>query len=146
MKSKHLIVLPVLALTFAGVGLVSAHGFLTREAAPEDIAERQQQMFERKAGILGISIDQIKNYWAEGKSFKEVAELEGITIEDLRTKTREAREAQMRERLQSLVQQGVITQAQADQRLRFMESRPERSEFRGFGHGFGHHFNQEAQN
>jgi len=38
-------------------------------------------MFENKAGLFGISVDEMKDYWAEGKNFKEIAEAEGITQE-----------------------------------------------------------------
>ena len=144
MKSKYLVILPVLGLGLLGAGLVSAHGLLTK-ATPEEIATRQQSMFEKKAEVLGVSVDQLKTYWAEGKTFKEIAELQGLTEEDLRTKMSEHRQAQMKEHLQILVQQGTITQEQANQRLTQMESRPQKSNFRGFGRGFGHHKNQEAQ-
>ena len=109
-------------LSLAGVGIASAHGWLG-DLSPEDLTARFQTMFEKKAEILGITVDEFKAGWAEGKTLKEIAEEQGITQEQLQERMREEREKHMRERLNTLVENGVITQEQADQRLNFMQER-----------------------
>jgi hypothetical protein len=135
---SSVLVLGILALV--GVGVVSAHGWFGGfgNATPEEIAEHQTQMFEHKAELLGLSIDVIKNGWAQGKNLLEIAEENGITQEQLQTRMQEERKVQLQEHLQILVQQGVITQSQADQRLQFMEEHMGEGGFgRGMHKGFG---------
>ena len=127
-------IIPVLGFSLLGVGTASAHGFWGGNVDPEDMAARQQEMFAEKANILGISVDEIKNSWAEGKPIRVLAEEKGMDLDALREKMMEARESRMQERLDSLVQEGVITQEQAEKRLEFMKSKGgERGEKRGEG-------------
>lgn len=101
---------------------------------PEKTAERQSQMFEQQADLLGVNVDKIKEYWAQGKNMKEIAEELGLSQEDLRAKTKELRQENMQQHLQSLVDSGVITQEQADSRIQIMESG---ADYGKFGHGKG---------
>jgi hypothetical protein len=142
-KNKKILtyaILPVLGLALLGTGVVSAHGWLGKfsNLPPEEVAEHQSAMFEHKADLLGISVDEMKDYWAEGKNLKEIAEQEGINLEDLRVSMRETRMQHMQERLQSLVDNGVISQEQADQKLQFMQEKFENGEFTGDCKGFKH--------
>jgi len=146
MKKKYIIytTLSALALVLAGTGVASAHGWFGgfNNATPEEITQHQETMFQNKAELFGISVDEMKNYWAEGKNFKEIAEAEGITQEQLQEKEIEARQEQMQNHIQALVDNGVISQEQADNRLQFMEERTTngkmgRGSHRGFGMGFG---------
>lgn len=118
-------VLPMLAAALLGANIVSAHGmgfnFGTDSAAPEKVATHQQTMFTKQAELLGISVDDVKNAWASGKSLSDLAKEKGIDETQLRQKMNDARQQQMKDRLQTLVSQRVITQAQADSRLKFME-------------------------
>jgi len=138
MKKKILLsLLAVLGIIgVLGAGIVSAHGGFgwVGNFDPEKFAERQQTMFQEQADLLGISIDKIKNYWAEGKNFEEIAEAEGITTEQLQEKMKQAREENMKTQLQTLVNKGIITQEQADARLKVMEERTANGKF-GRGHG-----------
>ena len=120
-------------LSLAGVGIASAYGWFG-DLSPEDLAAKFQTMFEKKADILGISVDEFKAGWAEGKTFKDIAEEQGITQEQLQERMRERKEEYMIEHLNILVEKGVITQEQADQKLNFMQ---EKFENMGFGEGFG---------
>jgi hypothetical protein len=136
MKKKFLVygVLPVLAVIFAGAGIASAQGFkMGWSADPEEMASRMTAMFQERASILGITIDEMKNYWADGKNIKEIAEEKGITDEQLRTKMQELRKNQMKEQLQAMVSKGVITQAQADKRLEKMSENQGKGFFGGVG-------------
>lgn len=137
-------ILSALALVLAGTGVASAHGWFggVSNATPEEIAQHQETMFENKAEFFGIGVGEIKNYWAEGKNFKEIAEVEGITQEQLQERMMQSRQEQMQNHIQALVDNGVISQEQADQRLQFMEermtnSKMDRGSHRGFGMGFG---------
>jgi hypothetical protein len=139
MKKKYLayIILPVLAFTLASAA--SAHGWFSRYSSvtPEEIVARQTDMFQSKADLLGIDVDQVKSAWTEGKSLQEMAADNGISEEQLKIKMQEARLALMQDHMRILVDSGVITQAQADQRLEIMNSRMENGMGRGFHHGMG---------
>ena len=128
--------LPVLIVSFLAINFVSAHDWF--KLSPEDAAERKSVMFEQKAALLGISVEEMKNAWAEGKNFHELTEEFGLTHEELKLRMKEKMEARMAEHLQALVDEEVITQEQADQRS---ETVGEGKGFkRGFPHGFGHHW------
>jgi len=137
MKYKKLFgyaILPILALVFVGANIVSAHGFgWFQNATPEEIALRQETMFERKADLLGVSTDVVKEGWADGLTLIEIAESNGISQDELKESIKENRQEKIAAHLETLVDQGVITQAQADERLAFMETRIEDG---GFGKRF----------
>jgi len=129
MKNKKLFAY-ALALTL-GVGalgtasVASAHGFfgmMGSQATPEEIASRHQSMFQAQANLLGVSVDEVKAAWAQGKTMLDLAKEKGISEETLQTKMKAQRTEQVKTQLQNLVSKGVITQAQADQRLQFMQS------------------------
>jgi hypothetical protein len=134
-------ILPALGLALLAAGYTSAHGLFGRfsDLPPEEVAEHQQTMFEKKADFLGISVDEIKDYWSEGKNLKEIAEDEGISQEDLQLRMREAKMERMQEKLQAMVDNGVISQEQADKKLQFMQEKFESGEFGGYFKGFRHH-------
>jgi hypothetical protein len=140
MKKKYIgyTLLPVLAVAFLGVNIASAHGFgfgMTK-ATPEEIVARQQEMFTHQANLLGISVDDVKNAWAKGQPISELAKEKGISEEQLRQKIAEQHKQQLQAHLQALVAGGVITQAQAENRLKFMESKTGTKMMkRGFHHG-----------
>lgn len=139
MKKKILVYgfLPVLAFGLLGSGVAYAQGWgMWQNISSEDMATRQQAMFEQKAEILGVSVDQVKNAWAEGKTIREIANELGLTDEQLQAKMMVARQAQIQNRLQTLVSQGVITQDQANKRLTYTNEQIQNG--RGhFGEGLG---------
>ena len=138
--------LPALVLTLVGAGTASAHGMFgggMSNATPEEIASRQQEMFTHQSTLLGISVDEIKNAWAKGQTLQELAKEKGISEEQLKQKMMDERKQKMQEHLQTLVDKGVITKAQADERAAFMEKHaqsggPGKKGGPGFGGGFGH--------
>lgn len=79
-----------------------------------------------EASMLGISVDEMKTYWSQGKGVKEIATEKGITAEQLKTKMQAAHEAKISSDLKALVDKGVITQAQADARLTAMKAMKEK--------------------
>ena len=112
-------------LGLAGVGIASANGWFGGfgDLSPEDLTARFETMFQKKAEILGITVDEFKTGWSEGKTLRDIAEEQGITPEQLQEQMGQEREERMRERFNVLVENGVITQEQADQKLNFMQER-----------------------
>lgn len=145
MKKKLLsyAVLPVLGLAFlVGPGSASAmgHGWFGGGSVNTDtVATRMQTMFQNEANLLGINVDEVKNGWAQGKSIVQIAEEYGITKEQLQQKMQDARTQQLKAQMQALVDKGIITQAQADQRSRWMQTKTQNAKGKGFRgmKGFG---------
>lgn len=128
--------LPMLGLgLLGGANAASAHGFFPSKATPVEIATRQQAMFESQASLLGVSVDEIKAAWADGKSLSTLAAEKGVSEAALKEKMKAKRLTEMKTQLQTLVSQGVITQAQADKRSTFIQAGPEKGKrgHRGFG-------------
>ncbi len=120
-----LFAIPALAFTLIGAGVASASGIWS-PISPEDLAKRQQTMFEHQATLLGIPVAEVKDNWAQGKSLEDIAKEKGISEADLKIKIEAQRKQMQQDHLQSLVNSGVITQAQADQRLSFEEKNPQK--------------------
>ncbi len=125
-------VVPAMAVALlVGAGTASAHGMFGggEDLTPEQRAEKASLMFERKAEMLGLDVNVVKEAWAEGKNFRELAEEQGIDMAELKEKMQAERKARQQERLQNLVEAGVITQEQANLRLeRMQEKMTERAE------------------
>ena len=127
MKSKTKILmyaaLPIIGLGILGYGTASAAGWGMGMGRmdPEQFASTQQSKFQAEAELLGVSVDEVKNAWAQGKTLLEIAKDRNISEEQLQVKMKEVRVKQMKDSLQALVSKGIITQAQADQRLQFVE-------------------------
>lgn len=116
-----LLAAPVLGLALLGASTASAMGpggF--SQLSPTDIATRVSAQFQNEATTLGISVDALKSGWAQGKTLREIASDNGISADQLQAKLKASRQAQMTSVLQALVSQGVITQAQMDQRIAAM--------------------------
>lgn len=81
------------------------------------------------AGVLGLSIEELEAAQAAGKRLPEIAEEQGVTVEEIEA----ALQAAFAEAVAQAVADGTLTQAQADQLL-------ERGLNRGLGgrHGGGH--------
>lgn len=137
-KKVALVMVPVLGILLFGASSVSAFGFgRFSQGTPAEVATRQQEMFTQHASVLGISVDQVKAYWAQGKNVREIATTVGITDEQLQAKMQTLRQTEMKEHLSTLVSQGVITQAQADSRLSYMASNTGGKGAGGMGFGKG---------
>lgn len=126
MKKKRIIGAGLASILLLGVmvpAFASAHGMFgfggmgMTVATPEESAKLTTDRFAREAQLLGITVDEAKSYWAQGKTLREIATEKGISTDALQSKMQELRKTQMKTHLDTLVSQGVITQAQADQRL-----------------------------
>lgn len=134
MNKKLLVILPVAGLLLL-VGTASAMGFGWFGAGKADIdtmAAHMQTMFQAEANILGIPLDEVKAGWAAGKNINQIAQEHGITQDQLRQKMKDAKNSQMKTMLEAMVDKGVLTQAQADSRLQWLQNNPN-----GHGHGWG---------
>jgi len=125
-----------ISLSLLGAGVASAHGLFGfgSQATPEQIAQAQTNRFTQEASLLGISVDDVKNAWAKGETLQQLATEHGITTGQLQQKLKDAALQRMKDNLQTLVTQGVITQAQADARLQFMQTQSQNNSSKGFGH------------
>lgn len=119
--------LPAIGLSLIGTGVASAHGMFGGPfgGTPEEIATRQTVMFEQEAKLLGITVAEIKQAWAEGKNPQQIAQEKGIKQEDIAARLKEAAIQKTKDQLKTLVEKGVITQAQADQRLKTLQTKVE---------------------
>jgi hypothetical protein len=102
---------------------------------PEEIATRQTSMFQKQANLIGATVDEVKNAWADGTDFLALAKSKGVTEDQLKTKLQASRVAEMKSQLDTLVAKGVITQAQADKRLTTMQTKMTNKGTFGMGHG-----------
>lgn len=82
-----------------------------------------QTRFQNEATLLGVSVDEVKNAWANDKSIFDLAAEKGIVKETLEVKLKEQRNVDFKSNLSKLVASGTITQAQADQKYnKFVEN------------------------
>ncbi len=125
----------LLGLFSAGVNMTLAHGWFGRNLVPDDLVQYYQKMFEDQAKILGISVEEIKNAWVQGKNLWDIAQEKGISQDQLQQKIRELKLQKIKDQLQVLVNKGVINQTQANQRLQFIESKMNQARGK-FGMGF----------
>ncbi len=137
MNMKNRLIYSFLSLVGAGMlaaSVASAHGFGPgMDGSPADLAAR----FQSEASLLGVTVDEIKAAWAQGKTIADVATAHAITKEQLAEKMKAQKATNMKTRLQALVTAGVITQAQADQRLLFMQAQKAKPDGKGKGMGIG---------
>lgn len=120
---KKISMVGALAATALGITSASAMGFPGMNMSTDEMVSRQTTMFTQQASLIGATVDEIKNAWAEGKDFVALAKEKGITEDQLHAKMKEVRQTQMKNDLATLVSKGVITQAQADKRLATMQSK-----------------------
>ncbi len=79
----------------------------------------RQQMLTEKAKIFKMSETDLQSELNKGKTFYQIATEKGVDLNSMHDQM----EAFQKTRLQALVDQGVITQAQMQERLDFMEQR-----------------------
>ena len=138
MKNKkiflYVLIPAALGAGLLAVNIASAQGWLGgfNSLTPDQIATRQQTMFQNEAQALGVSVDDVKNYWAQGKTMQQLMTDKGISQTTVQTNMKNLRLTELKTQLQTLVDKGIITQAQSDQRLQFMQNQ------QTTGTGMGH--------
>jgi hypothetical protein len=115
--------LSAFSLYALGAGtFVTAQGW-SRGAAngeSEDGPASLSAMYQAEARLLGVSVDEIKIAWAEGKTLPEPAAAKGVNTDELQQRMLEARKAATQELLPAFASQEVASQGLADQRFAFM--------------------------
>ncbi|MBU0649102.1 hypothetical protein KJ969_03325 [Patescibacteria group bacterium] len=94
---------------------------LPDKADKPDRAQMHEQMLEKKAQTLGMSLEDLKAKLDQGMTFKQILEERGIDPEQFREQTQANQLENMKQHLAELVGQGKITQEQADKRLEQMQ-------------------------
>jgi len=139
MNKKYLLILPALFLTVLftadSASAFGGKGF----ARGGDLAAQTKNWEEKiaqKSKLIGISEGDMKDAWAEGKNFRDLAKEKGISEEEMRAKMQVQRQEQEKTFLQNLINQGKITQAQADARIKHMQEMGGKiQEMKGAGRG-----------
>lgn len=136
--------IPSIGLALLTISSASAMSFghmnFNSTATPDEIAVQQTTMFQNHATMLGLSIDEVKTAWASGKDLKTLAKEKGISLDTVKQKMDATRLTNQKTMLSTLVTKGVITQAQADQRLAVMSTKTAKGgtgEGKHGGRGFG---------
>lgn len=78
-------------------------------------------LFDAAAEALGLSPEELFSELHQGKTLEEVAEEQGVGIEDVQEAIEAARAEAMREAIQQAVEDGTISQEQADWMLEGLE-------------------------
>jgi hypothetical protein len=94
-------------------------------------------MFDTAAEALGLTPGELFGELHGGKSLDEVAEAQGVEMETVQEALSAAREAAMRDAIAQAVEDGNMSQEQADWLLEGLDN-GFMPHGRGFGHGFGH--------
>ena len=81
--------------------------------------EKHQVMLEKKAEMLGIDIDALQAKMQEGQTLRDIFENEGVTKEEFMAKKLEW----MEQKLAAAVEDGRMTQEQADAKLASIQER-----------------------
>ncbi|OGH83956.1 MAG: hypothetical protein A2261_01660 [Candidatus Magasanikbacteria bacterium RIFOXYA2_FULL_44_8] len=150
MKRKHLIIsaFTLVALLGAGTGTALAYGgpgmgfgagMMGGNFDPTTAADKFTQQISHQANLLGMTADEIKSYWAQGKNIQDIIKEKGINETDLQAKMQATRLTEQKTYLQALVDKGAITQAQANARLKFEQDHIAKNGGKMFGLGGGKH-------
>ncbi len=137
-KKKYLLIPAIALATLMTASTVSAHGFggfMMGKASPEEMVTQWEQRLTQDAALLGISLDEMKSKWAEGKNLEEIALEKDMTKEQLQAKIKSAREEQHKAFLNTLVSQGKLTQAQADAHIKVMSQKQQNKAGKMMGRG-----------
>lgn len=92
-------------------------------------------MFDEAADVLGLTPEELFTELHAGKTMPEVAEAQGVEMEDLQEALSAVREEAMRDQIVQAVEEGAMSQEQADWLLEGLEQGFVPG--RGFGRGFG---------
>lgn len=132
MQNKKYVIIPVamFLLLLAAAGTASAYGGgngaggkMKIGGDPSVWTQNFEEKMKEQASVLGISIADLKASWAQGKNIHDIAKEKGVSDTDLRAKMQAQKTEQMKQYLKTLVDNGSITQAQADARLKFSQDK-----------------------
>ncbi len=144
MKKKFMILAGVaLAVILLGATVV-VPAFADEPTSPPEVPfgfrgrgfglwDRSWTMFDTAAEALGLTPEQFFAELHTGKTLAEIAEAQGVDLEAVQEAMNAARADAMREAIQQAVEDGRITQEQADWLLEGLDKG-----FLPLGRGFGH--------
>ena len=119
MKKTLFYALPIatLAIFLGSIGYSYAQNLNPNQTPQRGMMAGVGSKWEIKAQILGLTQEELKSQLQTGKTFAQILQEKGLNLEQFQEKVLE----QKKQKLQSMVQAGQITQAQADQRLEQMQ-------------------------
>jgi hypothetical protein len=144
MNKKYLLVIGGLLAALLVVGVVGATSAYAQEptapshhgGGPGGGRGLNDAALEAVADVLGMTTDDVTAALQDGQTLQDLADEAGVDIEDVRAAIQAVHEAEMRERIAQAVEDGTITQENADWLLEGLDKGfiggPG-----GFGHGFG---------
>lgn len=89
---------------------------------------------EAAAKVLGMTTDEVQSALQDGKTLQDLADAAGVDIADVQAAIQAVHVAEMRDRIQQAVDDGSMTQAQANWMLEGIDKGYMGG---GFGRGFG---------
>jgi len=111
MKNKRKLLIGVLVATMALTGVLVG----TVSADTEDNGNARDNLMARVAEILGIDQEEVEGAFTQAN-------------EEMRAERQEQMEAARADRIQGLIDEGVVTQEEVDEWEAWLESRPDNSE------------------
>ena len=134
MKKKILIVIGGLLAALLVVGVVGATSVFAQEPVNPGIGMMGggrggvrgfglgDAELEAAAKVLGMTTDELKSALQDGKTLLDLADAAGVDIEEVHAAIQAVHQTEMRERIQQAVEDGTMTQAQADWMLEGLDN------------------------
>ena len=124
MKNKMSILIGGLLVALLVVGVIGATGAFA-QGSPSTLLNGRgpgdgrgphlgQVELEAAAKVLGMTADELASALQGGKTLQDVADEAGVAIEDVQSAIQAAHAVEMRDRIQQALDDGTITQANAD--------------------------------
>lgn len=126
---KNKILIPIFSAIFLFFVINSSYAYGFKSLNNQDYLTLMQQKFENWSKILNLPLEEVKNYWAQGKNLFMIAQEKGISLESIQNKMRELRLEQEKQRLNYLVEKGIITKEQMEKRLNYFNQNMENKNF-----------------
>jgi len=92
---------------------------------------------EAAAGVLGMTTDEVQSALQNGQTLQDLADAASVDIADVQAAIQAVHETEMRDRIAQAVEDGTMTQAQADWMLEGIDNGYMGGGQGGFGRGAG---------
>lgn len=125
-------------IAVVGVSTTLGYGFLKNGSGFKGHGIKSEKSLEDKAEFFGLSVDELQSRLDEGKTFQDIIEEQGLDKDELLAEFKEQKKARMEAYLNELVEDGELTQEEADERLsQFQEKFDNKDGFIGKMHKKG---------
>ena len=122
MKNKMSILIAGLLVALLVVGVIGATGAYAQASTSTDLHGRGpgggrglgQVELEAAAKVLNMTADELSTALQGGKTLEQIAEEEGVDFADVQAAVQAAHATELRDRIQQAVDDGTITQENAD--------------------------------